>query len=103
VCGRGDDVAVGERVQEGSGGDEARGVGDVGHEPGAVFVGGGAEVGVVPVARVGGGAADDEAGLEELGLLVEAGVVDELGFGVEAVRERLEVDRGCADLLLGRL
>lgn len=65
---RRDHVAELEGVRELARGDEPGRVRDVGHEEGAVLVGGLAQGGVVPVARVGGGAADDEAGLEDAGL-----------------------------------
>jgi hypothetical protein len=93
-------ITVLERVVQHLRRDEPARVRDVRHERRAVFVCGRTQGGVVPVARVGGGAADDEARLEETGLFGEFGVVDELGGGFEAVGERLEVDRGGGDFLL---
>lgn len=80
-------------------GDEAADVGHVAEEEGAALVGDGAEAGVVPVAGVGAAAADDEAGAEVEGLLLELVVVDVAGGGVDLVGEALEVDGGGGDLL----
>ena len=61
----------------------------------------GAEALVVPVARVRRAAADDELRLEEHGLLLKLVVVDEARVDVQAVRERLKIDRRRRDALLG--
>ena len=100
---RRDHIAVLERILQDLSGDEPRGVCNVRHQERAVLVSRCAEGGVVPVARVRGGAADDQTGLEETGLLGELVVVNELSGGIEAVGERLEVDRGGGDFLLGSL
>ena len=106
VRGGGDDVAVLEGAGLLAGGDEAGDVRHVHEEEGAVGVGDLAELGVVPVAGVGGPAADEHGRLEEARVLGERLVVDEAGLGPDAVRERLEVDRGgryglAGPLLLG--
>lgn len=97
-CGR-DDVTVLKWVGSFLSGDEAADVGHVAEEEGAALVGDGAEAGVVPVAGVGAAAADDEAGAEVEGLLLELVVVDVAGGGVDLVGEALEVDGGGGDLL----
>jgi hypothetical protein len=103
VGGRGDDIAVLEGVVELLRRDETAGVGDVGHEEGALTLGNGLQRLVVPVAGVGGGTADDETRLKELGLVGEVLVVDELGLGGDTVGERLEVDGRRRHLFLGSL
>jgi hypothetical protein len=103
VCGGGDDVAVLEGRALLAGGDKARNVGHVRKEVGALTVGNLAETGVIPVAGVGRTAANDEARLEEVGVRLELGVIEDTSRRVDAVRERLEVDRGGGNLLLGRV
>ena len=103
VGGGSNDVAVLEGAGLLAGGDEAGDVGHVHHEEGAVGVGNLAELLVVPVAGVGGSAADQHGGLEEGGILLELLVVDEARLGMDAVGERLEVDRGGRDGLAGSL
>lgn len=101
--GGGDDMAMLERAVEFLGGDETADVGDVGHEIGTLLVTDVSEPAIVPVTGVRRGTADDEPGLEYLGLLLEAGVVDELGGGIDRVREGLEIDGGGGHLFLGGL
>lgn len=99
--GGGDDVAVLERRALLTGRDETRDVSHVREEVRALAVGDLSETSVVPVAGVGRTAANDETGLEEVRVGLELGVVDDTSSGVDAVRERLEVDRRSGDLLLG--
>lgn len=89
-----DDVAVLEGVRELASGDETARVCDIGHEVRAVLVRDRAEGLVVPVTRVRGCTADEETGLVNLRKPGDTLVVDQLGRGVEAVRERLEVEEG---------
>ena len=103
VGGRGDDIAVLEGVVELLRRDKTTGVGDVGHKEGALTLSDRLQCLVVPVAGVGGGTADDETGLEELGLVGEVLVVDELSLGGDAVGEGLEVDGRRRHLFLGSL
>mmetsp|Transcript_22108 Transcript_22108/g.63389 ORF Transcript_22108/g.63389 Transcript_22108/m.63389 type:complete len:484 (+) Transcript_22108:1945-3396(+) len=103
VGGGSNDVAVLEGAGLLAGGDEAGDVGHVHEEEGAVGVGNLTELLVVPVAGVGGSAADDHGGLEEGGVLLELLVVDDARLGMDAVGERLEVDRGGRDGLAGSL
>jgi hypothetical protein len=101
VGGRADDVAELEGVVLNLSGDESRDVGHVHHEVRAVEVGDLTHASVVEVARVRGGTADDDPGLEEDGVLLQSIVVDETSRGVDLVRERLEVDGRGRDLALG--
>lgn len=79
VGGGGDDVAVRHRVVEVAGGDEAGGVGDVGEQQGAHFIGYGTECGVVPIARVGRSPADDELGLHGASFFGNFTEIDQTG------------------------
>jgi hypothetical protein len=54
---------------------------------------------IVPVARVGAGAGNEEARAKELGIAVELIIVDETVVGAHGVGHRLEVDRRGRDLL----
>lgn len=103
VRGGGNNIAVLERRVLDLTGDETRDVGHVGEEVSSLLVGNASEGLVVPVPRVGGGTADDETGLEKVGVGREALVVDQTGLLNDLVGERLEVDRGRSDLLLGGL
>lgn len=96
---RRDHITIFEWVVEHLSGDEPARVCDVGHEERAVLVRCLAEGCVVPVARICGSAADNEAGLEDPRLRCEACIVDEVRRGVERVWEGLEVDGGSGDLL----
>ncbi len=60
VGGGGHDVAVGHRVVEQLRGDESCGMRNIGEQEGAYGISDGAEAGVIPVAGIGAGAADDE-------------------------------------------
>lgn len=71
------------------------------HEVGAVDVGNLAKASVVKVPGVSGSTADENLGLEEVGVLLESIVVDQASGGVNLVRERLEVDGGSRDVALG--
>lgn len=99
----GDNVAVLEGVRELASSNETAGVRDVGHEVRAVLVGDLTQGLVVPVTRVRGRTADDEAGLVDLGERADTLVVDELRLGVKTVGERLEVDGRRRHLLFGSL
>jgi hypothetical protein len=101
VGGGGDDVAVLERRALLTGRNETRDVSHVREEVRALGVCDLSETSVVPVAGVGRTAANDETGLEEVRVGLELRVVDDTSRGVDAVRERLEVDRRSGDLLLG--
>lgn len=90
--GGGDDVAVFEGAVELLGGDQTAGVSDISHEPGAFLGGSLFELSVIPVTWVGGGPADNETGLEDLGLGSQASIVDEVCFGSDCVGKRLEVN-----------
>lgn len=83
--------------------DQTARVCDIGHQVRAVLVRRLPQARVIPVTRVSRGTADDEFGLEDAGLGGEFGVVDELGVGVEAVGEGLEVDGGSGHFLFGGL
>lgn len=97
VGGGADKVTLVERVLLNLSRDETRDVGHVHEEVGALAVGNLAQALVVPVTRVGGGTADDKAGLEEVSLLLEELVVDQAGVGVDLVGKRLVVDGGGGD------
>lgn len=74
---------------------------DIGHQPRAFALRDFFERTVVPVPWVCGRAADDQAWLKDLGLGVEASVVDEPGAGDSGVGEGLEVDGRGGHLFLG--
>jgi hypothetical protein len=101
VGGGGDDVAELEGARLLAGGDQTRDVGHVGKEVGALGVGDLAKPSVVPVTGVSGTTADEETGLEEVGVGLELRVVDDTGGRVDSVWERLEVDGRSGNLLLG--
>ena len=103
IRGGSDNIAVLEWVSKFTSRDETAGVSDISHQKGVMLISNGAKGGIVPVTGVRRGTADDQAGLEDLGLRLEAVVVDELGGGVEAVGEGLEVDRRRGHLLFGGL
>jgi hypothetical protein len=65
---------------------------DIRHEICALLVGNFAEGLVIPITGISGGTADQQAGLEQAGLRRQVVVVDEMGFRIETVWERLEVD-----------
>lgn len=98
-----DDITVLERVPDLAGRDEPADVRHIRHEPRALLVRDLSEPRIVPLARVRGRAADDEARLEEARLGCERREVDELRGALEAVGERLEVDRGGSHFFLGGL
>lgn len=101
VRGSSNDIAVFEGVLQLLRRDQTGSMRDIGQQPCAVLVTDLLKRVVLPVTRVGASAAYDETRLEEAGLGSEGVVVDELGGRVQAVREGLEVDRRCGDLLLG--
>ena len=92
--GGGDDVRVFDRVLQETGGDEAGGMGHVDPEDGAHLVGDLPHPLVVPLAGVGGGAADDHLGLALEGLALHLVIVHAAGFRVQAVGDRLVQDAG---------
>lgn len=92
VGGCADEVTVVEGVLLDLSGNETRDMGHVHHEVGTLGVGNLAKAGVVPVTGVGRGTANDEARLEEVGLLLEEVVVNEAGLSIDLVRQRLVVD-----------
>ncbi len=97
VGGGGNDVAVGQRIVEQAGGDEAGGVGDVGQQEGADFVGDLAEAGVVPVAAVGRSATDDHLWLYFagfLGYLVHVNAAGGFFYAVEVSIEMFAAEVG---------
>jgi hypothetical protein len=98
VGGGGDDIGEVEGVSNLLSSDEAGEMSHVAHEEGTDLVGDVTELLVVPITGVSGAAADDDLGTEQHGGLTELDEVDEAGSGVDAVRKRLEVDRGGRDL-----
>ena len=94
VGGGSDDVRVLDRVFQETGGDEAGGMGHVDPEDGAHLVGDLAHAFVVPLAGVGGGAADDELGLALEGLALHLVIVHAAGFRIQAIGHRLVQDAG---------
>lgn len=84
-----------------TGRDQSRCMRHIAHEPSLLSIRNLSQVFVVPVSGIRRGTADDQAGLERLGLLLERGVVDEVGGGIKGVGKRLEVDGRGGDLLLG--
>mmetsp|Transcript_28829 Transcript_28829/g.84506 ORF Transcript_28829/g.84506 Transcript_28829/m.84506 type:complete len:327 (+) Transcript_28829:985-1965(+) len=92
VRGGGHHVRVLEGPGHRVGRDEARDVRHVREEVRAHGVGDGAHAAVVVVARVGGGAGDEQLGADHLDRLRQLVVVDESRGFVEAVGEGLEVD-----------
>lgn len=102
LVGRGaDDVTVLKRRVLFTGGDETGDMGHVAQEIRAVAVGDLSQSLVVPVSRVGRSSTDDHSGLVKAGVGGQLLVVDETGSRGDPVRERLEVDGGSGDLLLG--
>jgi hypothetical protein len=99
--GGGDNVAELEWRALLSSSDQTRDVGHVAHEVGTLSIGNLPETSIVPVTGVGGSTADEQSRLEEVGVGLELRVVDQTGFGVDTVWERLEVDGRGGDLLLG--
>ena len=97
------DVAVLEGIVALLGGDDAGDVGHVHHEQRAVLVRNLAVARVVPVPRVRRAARDEQLRVEHGGLLCQLVHIDVARAAVERVRERLEVDGGGGDLLLGRV
>lgn len=97
----GHDVTVLERRVLLGSSDETRDVGHVGHEVSALAIGDLSETAIVPVTGVSGTTANEKTGLEEVGVGLELGVVNDTSLGVDSVRERLEVDGRSSDLLLG--
>ena len=61
-------------------------------EPGTFPCSGLLEVLVIPVTRVSRGTTNNQAGLEDLGLRGEPSIVNQIGFGSDGIRERLEVN-----------
>lgn len=103
MSGRSDDIAVFKGIRKRLRRYQTGRVRDIGHEERAMLIRGCAQTGVVPVARIGGCTADDKTGLEQARLLSQLLVVDELSGWVETIRERLEINRGSGNLLLGGL
>jgi len=89
-------------VQLGSS-NQSTSVGNISHQVSTVLISDLAEGGIVPVAGVSRGTADDQTGLEDAGLLGEGFVIDELVGGVKTVGKRLKVDGRGGHLLLGGL
>jgi len=99
VSGSSDNMRVLERVVQELGSHKAGGVGHIGHEKSTNAVSNLTELLVVPITRVGRGAADDHLGEEDPGLSLELFVVDETGLTVDAVGHGLEEDGRGRDLL----
>jgi len=102
VGGGGDYIGELERVGGLLGGDEPGDVGNVGHKVRAVDVGDLPEAGVIPLARVGAGTANDQLRAEELGVLLQGVIVYVSSFlgganwkNEEREKER-EGDFGCS-------
>jgi hypothetical protein len=100
VRGGGDDIAVLEGVVELLRGNETAGVGDIGHEPGALLGSGLLQLSVVPITGVSRGTADNETGLEDFGLCGETSIVNEVGLRGDTVGKGLEVNRRRGHFLL---
>ena len=83
-------MGVLDGVVKQTGGYEAGGVRHIHHEDGADFIGETAHAGVVPLAAVGTGAADDEARTLATRDLLHVVVVDTAGFGVDIIFEGVE-------------
>ncbi len=94
VRGGADDVGVRHRAGRRSPGDEPDGVRGVRDEVGAHLVGDVAEGGVVEVAGVGDGAADDRLGPAGAGQGAHLVVVDQPGLRVHAVADEVEPAAG---------
>jgi hypothetical protein len=90
-----DDIAVFKRIVEFLSSDEATGVCDIGHQPGAFLLRYLLQPCIVPITWICRGTTDDQTGLEEIGLNGEFGVIDEVSCWVERVWEGLEIDRRC--------
>mmetsp|Transcript_27815 Transcript_27815/g.54536 ORF Transcript_27815/g.54536 Transcript_27815/m.54536 type:complete len:391 (+) Transcript_27815:1109-2281(+) len=103
VRGRCHHVSIGERRWVGLAGDQARDMRHVDEEESADLVAHLAELGPVDRAGVGRGTRDDHGRSEELGAFPEGVEVQPPRLGVHLVGQRLEVDRGRADLLLCRV
>mmetsp|Transcript_28530 Transcript_28530/g.83979 ORF Transcript_28530/g.83979 Transcript_28530/m.83979 type:complete len:391 (-) Transcript_28530:12-1184(-) len=103
VGGRGDDVAQIEWSRLFASRDKSRNVGHVAQEEGAIVVGNLAEFGIIPIAGVGRSSADDEGRLKGGCIVSELVVVNVAGFGVDAVGEGFEVDRGGGHSFTGLL
>ncbi len=58
-------------------------MGHVTHEVCPARIRGGAELGVVPLARIGAASADDEVGLEQINTLLQLLVVEQTSLGVD--------------------
>ena len=91
------DVGVRHRVRVVAGGDQAGIVGHVDHEVGAHLVGDGAEAGEVDLARVGGGAGDDELRLRLQRALAHGVHVDQLVLLADLVAHDVEPLAGHGD------
>lgn len=89
-----DDITMIEWLGEELGGDEATGVGDIGHEEGTDGVSDLSELGVVVICWVGTGSADDHLRLELSGLLGQCFVIDQTILFLDVVWLTLEIDGG---------
>ena len=98
-----DDVTVLKRAVQFLCRDQTTRVGDIRHQISTIPIANSLERSVIPVSWVRGSTADDQTGLEYLGLLVQCDVINELRGRIETIRERLEVDGGCGHLFLGSL
>ena len=98
VGGGGDDGGVAHGAGVMPGGDEAGDVGHVRHEHGVDALGDLGGAGEVVLARVSGGADDDELGAQLTGDHRHGVVVDVLGFAVDAVGGEVEPLAGEVDL-----
>ena len=73
---------------------------NISHEPCTLLGSGLLQFSVIPITGVCRSAADDETGLEDFGLGSKTDIVDEVGFGCDGIRKRLEVNRRCGHFLL---
>ena len=103
VCRRRHNVAIVKRTGQCLSSDKSARVRDVSHEECTMLIASSAQLGVVPVSWIRRSTTDDKTRFEEARLLGELSVVNELRSRVKTVRERLEVDGGRCDFLLGSL
>jgi hypothetical protein len=99
----GNDVAVFERVVELLSSDETTGMGNICHEPCAFLGRNFPQLRIVPVTGVGWGTTDDKSRFKDLCLSRKSGIVNEISFGSDGIREGLEVNWRCSHFLFGSL
>ena len=87
-----DDITVIEWVIKLLSSDQSGRVCHIAHEPGTFAFSYGFEFAVLPVTRVRGGTADDQARLEDFSLFIEFGIIDKVGRGVCCIRQGLEIN-----------